>query len=109
MATFFSCRTVLGLALAAAVALPLHAALTAAAQPPGDGGYDPFSEAYKAPPLKLPAVEGPKDEGKKQPKVEDDWKPKDPPAKVREAGDAIDFEVTVTPKEAKRGQVVRVT
>jgi thiol:disulfide interchange protein DsbD len=110
--THFPRRLLLALALAA-VALPL-ATLTAGGQPGKDGSYDPFNEAYKAPPLKLPPVDGPKDDGKKDDgkkagKADDNWQPKDPPARVREAGDAIDFEVTVTPKEVRRGQVARVT
>jgi thiol:disulfide interchange protein len=65
---------------------------------------DPFSELNKAPPFQLKLDDKPAPA-----KKDDNFQPKDAPQNAKELKDVIDFEVTVWPKEAKRGQTVRVT
>jgi thiol:disulfide interchange protein len=65
---------------------------------------DPFSEINKAPPLPLNAND-------KQPpaKKEDHPQAKAAPQNPKEVKELIDFDVSVFPKQAKRGETVRVT
>jgi thiol:disulfide interchange protein len=65
---------------------------------------DPFSEINKAPPFQQRL-----DDKQAPAKLEDKFQPKDAPPNAKGLNDVIDFEVAVSPKEAKRGQTVRVT